>query len=315
MSIANVPENLRRALASGGRDLIDPGTGETVNLRGKDFMVARNFGAGTYKLPVVGSESVGACVVIIADGAQSWTNAAGTARATLASGEVGLAYAVSTSDWKIHVVSGAGDDLATSLTTALDTAVFSDNNASLGGLVVSNTIAGMYDHLLATSGCVDIPLSCFREVDADGDVGNNAALGGLITSETTPILEAVGTTNAHRLNFATGVVDRIAASVSCPSDMDGTADALVEFIVSSAGTTNSWNTAVLVTNWNGGADVVDALTDTATTAVKVAPATIAAADVADVPLTVTVSVTPPTHASDALYIYGARLRYKKKLTT
>jgi hypothetical protein len=59
--------------------------------------------------------------------------------------------------------------------------------------------------------------------------------------------------------------------------------------------------------------VTDALTDTATTVVKIAPGTVAAADIPDTPLVVTVSLTPPAHATDALHLYGCRIRYTRAI--
>jgi hypothetical protein len=179
---------------------------------------------------------------------------------------------------------------------------------------VEAALAELHDQLLGVQhGYVFIPLGLWVEVDADGDVGNDAANGGVLSSQTTPIREGTGTTNADRLNFATGVVDRISGSAVLPPDFDGSKDVLLECVVASAGTTNGWDTAVLITNWNGGADVTDALADTAATATHLSTATIAAADVADTGYSVTVSITPPTHATDALYFFGARLRYTRKL--
>lgn len=302
MQPSNANYQLGVALRDGSSVIPDPGTGNTIDLRGKHLAVGRSWGAGTYKLPLVTADMIGTVFVAIADGAQTYQQANGDTLQTLNSGDALMFVAKSTTSSAAWVAPS----------TNAGRVSFDDSNEYTTASSVNDALDEIYGHLLyATGGCIDVPLSAFREVDADGDVDNAAANGGVLASDTTPVLEGAGSTNAQRLAWATGNADRIAASVSCPPDMDGTANVIVQFIVASAGTTNSFDTAVLVTNWNGGADVTDALTDTATTAVKVAPGTVAAADVADTPLTVTVSLTPPTHATDILYCYGCRILYKR----
>lgn len=160
-------------------------------------------------------------------------------------------------------------------------------------------------------GYVDVPLNSFREVDADGDVGDTTANGGVLASDTTPVLEGATTTNAQRILWATGNADRIASSITLPADFDGARDVVVQVIVASAGTTDDFD-ATLITNWDGGADVSDTVADTAATAVHASSATVAAADVPDNPLTVAVSLTPPAHATDIFYLYGVRIKYRRK---
>lgn len=186
-----------------------------------------------------------------------------------------------------------------------------DRNSSTA--LSSSTLQSMYAKQTSNYGHVDIPLSCFREVDADGDVGNAAAIGGVLTSDTTPIFEGSGTTNAQRINWATGNVDRIAASVTLPRDFDGTAACQIGVVFAGAGATNGFD-ATVVTNWNGGADVTDTLIDDASDTVHRIETTVAAADIPDSPMSVSVSLTPPAHATDAFYLYGAYVRYQKKLT-
>jgi hypothetical protein len=266
--------------------------------------------AGTYTLPTLESGQDGFWFLANATGAVTITGVG-----TMAANDTMLVAVAAGGGWNGVVLNQSGAESGASGVAYTD-----DND-----FIASVTVEGALDEILQnqfypTAGFVDIPLSSFREVDADGDVrvaadAAAAGSGGVLAADTTPILEGSGTTNAWRLRFATGDVDRIAASVCLPPDFDGTANCIVQFIVSSAGTANSFNTAVLITNWDGGADVTDALTDTATTAVKIAPGTVAAADIPDEPLCVTVSLTPPTHATDALHIYGCRILYQKLLLT
>jgi hypothetical protein len=118
-----------------------------------------------------------------------------------------------------------------------------------------------------------------------------------------------------RLRWATGNVDPVSASIVLPpaandGGMNGTVAAAIGIIVSSAGATNGWtNASGIITNWDGGANVTDALTDSADTVVHTIEAAIAASDIPDSPQVVTVTITPPTHATDALHLYGAYIRF------
>jgi hypothetical protein len=301
---------------SGEAAIPNPGAGGTFDLRGKDFATVTVTATGTYTLPSspVGTQLLVCCddtsVVTLADAAGTFHIFTGTSGSKAV-----LCQATDANSWAgTRLVRNATDFVVDSAQIG-----YADSGDYTAATEVDGALTEIYTHLLAAShGFVDIPLGAFREVDADGDVraaadAAAAGSGGVLASDTTPILEGAGTTNAQRLLWATGNADRIAASVCLPPDFDGAADCIVQFIVSSAGTTDSFNAAVLVTNWNGGADVTDALTDTATTAVKVAPGTVAAADIPATPLCVTVSLTPPAHAADALHVYGCRILYKRVL--
>jgi len=297
---SNAHRQLFAAISAGYNVLPDPGTGATINIQNMTGAIVRGWGAGTYKLPLVSADMIGTELIVIADAAQTWQQADATDVVTVGTGAVLRFVARSTttaSAWTLETVESGQ-------------VTYDDSNDYTTAATVNDALDELYTSYL-TTGHIDIPLSAFRIVDADGDVGNLAAVGGVTASDSVPFLEAVGTTNAWRLGWATGQVVRIGASVACPADFDGALPATVEFIVSSAGTTNSFNTAVVITNWDGGSDVSDTLADTATTAVKVAPATVAASDIPAAPLVVTVSMTPPTHATDILYVYGCRIRYTR----
>jgi hypothetical protein len=306
MNAANLNAGLGRALSTYEAVVSNPGTGNTLDLSAGNYLVFRA-SAGTYKLPAVDELEVGKTLTVVATGAVIIQNAAATTVGTLATGESGIFVATTTSAWSGTILSATA---ALEINTAADVPYTDPED-----LTTASNVEDALTYLLnsyTTTGFIDVPLSAFREVDADGDVGDITANGGVLASDTTPVMEAVGTTNAQRLRWATGNADRIAASVACPPDFDGDANATVEFVVNS-GTADSFNTAVLVTNWDGGADVTDALTDTATTVVKIAPGTVAAADIPDTPLVVTVSLTPPAHATDALHLYGCRIRYTRAI--
>jgi len=158
-------------------------------------------------------------------------------------------------------------------------------------------------------GYFDIPLNAFRETSS-GNVGNAAANGGLLASDTTPILQGSGggSSKGQRLNWAAGNVDDISASTAVPGDFDGTQDCYIELI--GIGDVDDWDATTVVTNWNGGVNVTDATDSPAGgTTATVYSATVAAADIPDTPLSLSVTITPPAHAADALLLLGVRVRY------
>lgn len=94
-------------------------------------------------------------------------------------------------------------------------------SADAGGFTTATTheaqIQEMYQHLFsAVGGYIPIPLSAWREVDATGDVGNITANGGVLASDTTPVFDAVATSNEQEILWATGNADPIGCSVALP---------------------------------------------------------------------------------------------------
>jgi hypothetical protein len=317
MSASNFQADLYQLRQSGDAAILNPGAGGTFNLRGRDLASVMLTATGTYTLP---NSPFGTTLLVGCDDSSTITLADSTGTIAVFTGTSGgtvrQCVATDSNTWRVFVPTAgtAITDLAHSATEI----AFDDNNSLTTEGDVGGALDELYYHFFQPSqGHVDIPLTCFREVDADGDVpdasvGAADGSGGVLASDTTPILEGVGTTNANRINWATTVVDRIAASVTLPPDFDGTAACTVDLICASAGTTNDFD-ATIVTNWNGGADVTDTVVDTAAVAVHASSATVAAADIPDAPLCVTVSLTPPAHATDAFYLYGARIRYTRKI--
>ena len=174
-------------------------------------------------------------------------------------------------------------------------------------------ILSLYTDRLSTSRGVPIHLGMFREVSATGDVGNIAAIGGVLGSDTAPILRAEATTNSWEISWATGNADPIGVQVMLPADLDDTQDAFLDLIVYS-GTTDAATMGV-ATSWNGGAEVTDSASDSDTKSATrhTITATIAAADIPASSTHLTIRITPPTHATNAIQLHGAVLRYKPKL--
>jgi hypothetical protein len=280
MTPANVNFQLGQALRVGNANVKDPGTGGTIDIAGRNFAVGRGWGAGTYKLPNLDAGSAGTVFTAYADAAQTYTSQADVSLATATSGQVVKFEYVALNTW----------------------------------VVVAHTAV-----LSGVTGHIDIPLATFREVDSDGDVRAAAADtgvggGGILASDTTPIYEGAGTTNALRLRWASGNTDRIASSVTLPPDFDGTQAVTIGILCSGSGAADAF-TATGVTNWDGGADVSDTIVagGTASTDVGVAVAVVLASDIPDAPMCVAVSITPGTHGTDAFHVYGVRISYAKTL--
>lgn len=156
---------------------------------------------------------------------------------------------------------------------------------------------------------ISLNLNSWREVTSAGDVGDTTANGGILASDTTPILRG-DAAESFEISWATGNVDPISTSIMLPEDVDGSVACYLDLRLSS-GTTDAAS-MVVETGWDGGALVSDTATDTATKSATPhnVITTIAAADVPATPSVLTIALTPPTHATNAIQLHGARLRYK-----
>ena len=168
-------------------------------------------------------------------------------------------------------------------------------------------------HQVSTDHVVNISLYDFREVDANGDVGAIAANGGILASDTTPIMRG-DANQAAEISWVADDVDPIACQISLPDNFDGSADVVLEAVVSS-GTTDDADIAV-ETSWDAATQVADAFVEAGKSATPhVNSATIAAADVPDAADRVTIILTPPAHSTDAIQLHGLKLKYTGKALT
>jgi hypothetical protein len=182
------------------------------------------------------------------------------------------------------------------------------------GLSTAETdIDALEAHQVSTDHTVNLSLFDFREVDANGDVGAITANGGILASDTTPILRG-DSNQAQEIAWVAADVDPIAIQVGLPDNFDGSADVVLECVLSS-GTTDDADLAV-ETSWDAAAQVADAVVEAGASATPhVNIATIAAADVPDAADRVTIILTPPTHATDAIVLHGIKLKYTGKALT
>lgn len=192
---------------------------------------------------------------------------------------------------------------------------YPDSGSKTTAATVSAALDELYVDRLTTSRSTPIHLGMWREVSAAGDVGNIAAIGGVLASDTTPILRAEATTNSWEISWATGNVDPIGCEVMVPPDLDDTAAAFLDLIVYSGSTDAA--TMGVASSWNGGSEVTDSADDSGTKSATrhTITATIAAADIPASSTHMTLRITPPTHATNAIQLVGANLRYQPKLLT
>ena len=165
-------------------------------------------------------------------------------------------------------------------------------------------------------GTIPLSLHLFREVTSAGAVGNIAAIGGVLASDTTPVMGAAATSEAHVIIWAAANADIIQTSVPLPEDFDGRDDVYLDLFVrtdnTGGGSIEAASFSVL-TSWDNAAQVTDTATDSvpATTS-HVVTATISAADIPDNASYVNIQLVPGTHANDPTHLLAARLRYTKK---
>jgi hypothetical protein len=176
MAVHNLHENLLRALATGGCVLNDPGTGGTIDIYGKDRMVARGFGAGTYILPTLDDVYIGVSLKVVADAAQTWTNATPVTIATLAAGETGnFTFTGETgSEWSCVVEAATA---SVEINTAADVPI-----SDAGSYYTATQVEGALQEIAGLT----LPLASqanttYNNTDGTGTLTAAAIFGGLIT--------------------------------------------------------------------------------------------------------------------------------------
>lgn len=162
----------------------------------------------------------------------------------------------------------------------------------------------------------NLPLSLndFREVTTGGAVANITNNGGILASDTTPILRNISGVLGQEISWATGNVDPILCHITLPSDFNGDNDVLLDLWVNS-GTTDAASIGIS-SCFDGGTTVSDTATDSAKSATTHRiTAIISRDDIPDRAENLTIMLTPPTHATNAIQLQGARIRYTPNVTS
>jgi hypothetical protein len=177
--------------------------------------------------------------------------------------------------------------------------------ATLDDIDAAVTAIEAEDGTGAATGFVGLPLSSWRITDANGAVGNIAAIGGVLASNSDPVLGAAS--GSQKITWAANSVVPIGISVPLPPNFNGAQNVTLRLEVGS-GTTDAASIGV-GTSWDGGASVADAADDSATKSATVhtVNVTIAAADVPDTAKSVTIILTPPAHATNAIVMRSSAL--------
>jgi len=271
------------------------------------------------------------CVKVVGKSSATYDNTGGAAGALNVEVEYGVfgyansagADAISAAHVGGNTLAYAVDDQTLALTSASGTrplaGVISEFKPTrYGGTAIPYVwihpaVASLHDHPAVASphdvGSIPLSLHQFREVDANGDVAASAGNGGVLASDTTPILRG-NAAETTEISWTAGNSDPISTQITLPKDFDGSGDVTIDFFLYS-GTTDAAN-LVVETGWDGGALVSDTLVDTASATAHTTTATIAAADIPNTATCLTLIITPPTHATDAIGLLGVRINYKCK---
>jgi hypothetical protein len=174
MGAAQVPAEVYQLLQSGELTILDPGSGGTFDLRGRDGGIA-TIASGTRKLP--DNMPRGVSMYVYATGAVTITSVAGTTVAVLASGDLVKFTAKTSTTWGAGGSSGAaGVSIA-------------DANSDTAATTVEAAIQELLtrtDHAIATT---------YNNTDATGTLTAAAIVGGVIirTGETAAYTDTTDT--------------------------------------------------------------------------------------------------------------------------
>lgn len=176
-------------------------------------------------------------------------------------------------------------------------------------VALDNLGAGALTSTLAT-GCIPLPLAQARLIATADIAAKNAADGGVVSLDTDPTFKRVnGATDKQlRIAWAAGSAVPITWAFNYPPDLDDTKAVTVNLLCGMAGATDT--PTIAVSYWEGVGDT-NAGGNTAALAAAVAQKTvaIAAGDVGAYPKAASIDIIPGTHATDALYLYGAWITY------
>ncbi len=299
MSSHRLPDDFNRFLATSSNIIQDPGSGGTFDLEACPMFGVATIASGTRVLP--DNMPLGTKFFVYATGSVTINTVAAVTMASLTSGQIGEFTARTSTTWNVVIHSTTG---ALSLNQAIKT-------------------------LTTSYGYVPIPLTAWREVVtndiADAGVGAADSSGGVLATDTTPALEYInGDTNSSlRLLWAAGNADPLVCQVILPADLDETQPIYFKAVGVMSGVTNApvidLDTYFTELTGGGMAKVEDA-TSAFSDAIGVQTATIAASDFASLvnnntPLFATIEITPGSHGTDTLAIYGTYLQYTKTLLT
>lgn len=194
-----------------------------------------------------------------------------------------------------------------------------NDNVHVAGKLTCDQFEAPAESILASAltdslrlGQIQLPIANWRELSAGATI-NAAGNGGLLASDTTPIFQRVnGATDPQlRLNWAAANVDALTLSVASPPDLDNSQSVTVKIRGAMAGATDAPTIAVDFREDVGGSNIGGNSGALSNTVGTVSRAVTATAD-ETTQKAWTITLTPGTHGTDALYIYSVWIEYTRK---
>jgi hypothetical protein len=198
------------------------------------------------------------------------------------------------------------------LTTIGGTHIVSVASGKAVNLVATSTSTWAVANGLSLAGFIDIPLDRWREI-ATNDITNVAGNGGILATDSTPTLEYVnGDTDSQlRILWAAGNTDPIALQLTLPTDLDRTQS--IVFAFNGVGGAADSPAMTVDAFFDSGDTKVETSTLSWTATQATRTATITSADIPSDALTMSVELTPATHATDTVTMYCSYITYTKKI--
>ena len=206
---------------------------------------------------------------------------------------------------------------AVTLTTIGGTHIVSVASGKIVTLVATSTSTWAVAGGVSLAGFIDIPLATWRETVSDdiaalATVGTTGS-GGVLATDTTPTLEFVnGDTDSQlRILWAAGNAHPIAVQLTLPTDLDRTQS--IVFAFNSVGGAADSAAMTLDVFFDSGDTKVSTSTLGWSATQATRTATVTASDIPSDALTMSVELTPATHATDTMTMYCSYITYTKKI--
>lgn len=193
--------------------------------------------------------------------------------------------------------------------TTAATVSIADAGTFTTAATVEAALAEIYQNIASVQAFIPIPLTAW----IIGDATNSVSYGG---PSTDPILDYASgdTDSALRWIWAAASVEELITQIPLPTDLDVTANIVLHMLTKKDANDDTVTLAADSYFMDGDTKVEDVSATIAATYAETV-ITIAAADIPAGAQTLTIELTPSTHANDALYLCGTWIEYKRKVLT
>jgi hypothetical protein len=252
------------------------------------------------------------------EGVASSSFSAGATLYGAASGKVSDTSSGTALGIALEAAAADGDIVECLQDAILSTTAATVSIADVGGFTVQTTteaaLAEIYRHIKTSQAFLPIPLTSLRELTT-GAIPNAAGNGGLLASDTTPIFNTINgdTDGAMRLSWAAANSDAVGFQIALPIDLDVTAALVIRFRAAMSGATDT--PVISADSYFNEGDTKVEDDSGAVTGASYAEYTIsiAASDIPSNARTLSVELTPGTHATDSLYLTALWIEYQRKI--